>query len=102
MTEDLQSLLTQLESTGTHFCGWPAVQDQESCHAAGLLMQRAALAISQLLEPPVKEKKPNALKGRKIAPKYRSGDNVWTGRGIKPNWVKAAIAAGVDIETFRI
>jgi DNA-binding protein H-NS len=120
MTDDLQSLLTQLESTGTHFCGWPAVQDQESCHAAGLLMQRAALAISQLqdelqqrpakkrkpvkvkLEKVPKERKPSPLIGTKVPVKYRAGVATWTGRGKKPKWVVDALAGGYSLESFRV
>jgi DNA-binding protein H-NS len=120
MTDDLQSLLTQLESTGTHFCGWPAVQDQESCHAAGLLMQRAALAISQLqdelnkrpakkvkpvkvkVEKLTKERKPSPLIGIKVPFKYRFGNDTWTGRGKQPKWIVNALAGGLSLESFRI
>ncbi len=42
--------------------------------------------------------------GRKVAPKYRNpatGDT-WSGRGLQPNWLKAAIASGKKIEDFSI
>ncbi len=98
MTDDIQSLLTQLESVGTHFCGWPAVQDEQSCHAAGLLMQRAALAISELSEP----KKRKSLAGIKLPVKYARGNDMWTGRGRKPLWVKALEASGESLEAYRV
>ena len=40
----------------------------------------------------------------KVAPKYRNkttGDT-WTGRGLQPNWLKAALAGGAKIEDFAI
>jgi DNA-binding protein H-NS len=45
------------------------------------------------------------LKGKKIAPKYRNPDNkteTWTGRGMKPKWLSAAIKAGKKIDAFAI
>ncbi len=41
---------------------------------------------------------------RKVAAKYRNpatGD-AWSGRGLKPNWLKAAIADGRKLEDFAV
>ncbi|MES3014315.1 MAG: H-NS histone family protein [Pseudomonadota bacterium] len=46
--------------------------------------------------------KASSSAGRKVAPKYRdaaTGDT-WSGRGLQPNWLKAALAAGRKIEEF--
>lgn len=45
-----------------------------------------------------------SVKTVKGEPKYRGPNNeLWTGgRGIKPAWVKEALAGGKDIEQFRI
>lgn len=41
--------------------------------------------------------------GRKVAPKYRDEQgNTWTGRGLKPRWLTAAIANGKKPEDFAI
>ena len=40
----------------------------------------------------------------KVAPKYRNpatGDT-WSGRGLKPNWLRAALASGRALEDFAI
>lgn len=45
-----------------------------------------------------------ASSGRKVAPKYRNpatGDT-WSGRGLQPNWLKAALASGKKIEDFAL
>ena len=43
------------------------------------------------------------LKGKKVAPKYRSPDGeTWAGRGATPRWLKAAIKEGKKLEQFLI
>ncbi len=40
-----------------------------------------------------------------VADKYRdpeNPENTWTGRGIKPRWLQAKLAAGASIESFLI
>lgn len=49
-----------------------------------------------------KSKGPTA--GRKVAAKYRNaatGDS-WSGRGLQPNWLKAALASGRKLEDFAV
>ena len=42
--------------------------------------------------------------GGKVAAKYRDPDSgrEWTGRGLKPNWLKAALAEGKSLADFMI
>ena len=42
--------------------------------------------------------------GAKVAAKYRdaSTGNTWSGRGLRPNWLKAALAAGKKLEDFAV
>jgi len=43
------------------------------------------------------------LRGRKVAPKYRSPQGeTWAGRGATPRWLKAAIKSGKKAENFLI
>ena len=45
-----------------------------------------------------------AGKGAKVAAKYRNtatGDT-WSGRGLQPKWLKAALAAGRKVEDFAV
>jgi DNA-binding protein H-NS len=38
-----------------------------------------------------------------VAAKYRDGQgNQWTGRGLKPRWLTAALAAGMTLEDFAV
>jgi len=48
--------------------------------------------------------KAGATRGAKVAAKYRNqatGES-WSGRGLQPNWLKAALAAGRKIEEFAV
>ena len=49
---------------------------------------------------PAKSAKPT----RKVAAKYRdaASGNSWSGRGLQPNWLKAALAAGRKLEDFAV
>jgi DNA-binding protein H-NS len=45
----------------------------------------------------------SALRGRKVAPKYRSpSGDTWAGRGAKPRWLVAAIKEGKKLDEFLI
>lgn len=48
--------------------------------------------------------KPSATAGKKVPPKYRDADtgNTWSGRGLQPNWLKAALASGRKLEDFSV
>ena len=49
-----------------------------------------------------KGKHPHA--GKPVAPKYRDAvtGSTWSGRGLQPKWVQAAVAAGKTLEDFKI
>lgn len=58
-------------------------------------------AVSQNEPKPRRASK--VVKGSKIAPKYRDASgNTWTGRGLKPRWLAAALQAGRKLEDFAI
>lgn len=49
--------------------------------------------------------KRSALRGKKVKPKYRNPANrseTWTGRGLKPRWMVAAMKGGKKLEDFAI
>jgi len=47
---------------------------------------------------------PRASGGKKVAAKYRNSatGETWSGRGLKPNWLKAAMASGRTINDFAV
>src|SRR5262245_31950853 len=50
-------------------------------------------------------RRPHALRGRKIPPKYRNPKNrseTWAGRGMMPLWMRALVKQGHKPEEFSI
>lgn len=45
-----------------------------------------------------------ASAGRKVAPKYRNAatGESWSGRGLQPKWLKAALASGSQLSDFAV
>ncbi|WP_295643058.1 H-NS histone family protein [uncultured Methylibium sp.] len=53
---------------------------------------------------PGTKKSKGTTAGRKVAAKYRNaatGDS-WSGRGLQPNWLKAALASGRKLDDFAV
>ena len=48
--------------------------------------------------------KASSATGVKVAPKFRdkASGQTWSGRGLQPNWLKAALAAGASLDDFRV
>ncbi len=43
------------------------------------------------------------IQQKKIPIKYQdNAGNTWTGRGLQPGWLKAAIAAGASLDSFKV
>ena len=70
------------------------------------LMQENGLTLSDLgAGSGGKTRAGSAVKSpaKKVAVKYRDGGgNSWSGRGLQPRWLKAALGAGKKIEDFAV
>jgi DNA-binding protein H-NS len=76
------------------------------------LMAEYGLSVADVQQPqPARKGKKTAVRSgakpagkSKVAPKFRDAatGNTWSGRGLQPNWLKAALAAGRSIEEFRL
>jgi DNA-binding protein H-NS len=66
------------------------------------LMAEYGLSVSDLSAKP--GPKTGGTTGRKVAAKYRNRatGETWSGRGLQPKWLKAALAAGRKIEEFTV
>ena len=68
------------------------------------LMEGAGLTAADLEAAPKKPSAKKSASGTKVAAKYRdqaTGES-WSGRGLKPKWLQAAIDAGRKIEEFAV
>lgn len=52
----------------------------------------------------VRKSTSSSAKGSTVAIKYRNNEtgDTWTGRGLQPKWVQAAVAAGKKLEDFAV
>lgn len=60
------------------------------------------ISLEELIAEPTK---PNKKAVKKAEVKYRNPENheqSWTGRGLKPKWLVAAIEAGATLESFAV
>ena len=87
----------QIESLG---------REQRSAAIAEIkaLMAEHGLTVADLSGKAAASGKKAAAKGSKVAAKYRDPDSgaTWSGRGLQPNWLKAAIEGGRKIEEFSV
>jgi DNA-binding protein H-NS len=76
---------------------------QEAIGKVKALMGEYGLSLSDL-SGKTSGPKASTGKGGKVAPKYRntSTGETWTGRGLQPKWLKAALASGKKITDFAI
>lgn len=67
------------------------------------LMEENGLSIADLGSMARTGEKGTAKIPKKVAAKYRDGaGNTWSGRGLQPKWLKAAIAGGKKTDDFAI
>lgn len=88
------------------------LQDARRAERAGVIAQVKSLMAEHGLtladlgsgKASASGKAPSASAGRKVAPKYRNTatGETWTGRGLQPKWVQAAVASGKKLEDFAI
>ena len=83
-----------------------ATRRQERAEAVAkvkALMSEHGLSLSDLSAKTLAPK-PSTTSGSKVAAKYRNAatGEAWSGRGLQPKWLKAALAAGRKIEEFSV
>jgi DNA-binding protein H-NS len=67
------------------------------------LMEENGLTVGDLSSPVRAGAKPGAKKGGTVAAKYKDGNgNSWSGRGLQPKWLKAAVASGKSLADFAV
>lgn len=101
LEEQQAALLKQLEEAG-------AAEKAVAVEKVKAIMTEFGLTIGDLQETASKRgRKPGAKSttaGSKVAAKYKDPvtGNSWTGRGLQPRWLKAALAEGKKIEDFAV
>lgn len=98
----LQELLAQKEALDREIEQTKKQERAEAVKKVQTLMSEYGLSASDIA---VKNSpKPKGASGKKVAPKYRNASTgeTWSGRGLQPKWLKAALAAGRKLNDFAV
>jgi DNA-binding protein H-NS len=98
----LQELLARKEALEREIEQTKKQERAEAIAKVRSLMSEYGLSLADLSAKAAA--KAPAKSGAKVAPKYRdkATGQTWSGRGLQPNWLKAALAAGRKIDDFRL
>ena len=99
----LQELLAQKEALERQIEQTKREERADAIAKVRALMSEYGLTLADLSGKPAPTKA-GPKPGGKVAPKYRdaSTGQTWSGRGLQPNWLKAALAAGRKLEDFAV
>jgi DNA-binding protein H-NS len=92
-----EALEHQIEQTRKHERG-------EAIEKVKALMAQYGLSVADLGGRPPSSKPQKGRSGGKVAAKYRntSTGETWSGRGLQPRWLKAALASGRKLADFAL
>jgi DNA-binding protein H-NS len=98
----LQDLLSQKQALERQIEQTQRAERANAIAKVRALMAEYGLSIADLGAKPASRR--GASKGSKVAAKYRdkaTGDS-WSGRGLQPKWLKAALASGRKLSEFAV
>lgn len=96
----VQELLAQKAAIEQQIAEAQRSERAEAVAKVRALMAEHGLSLADLSSKSASPKR----SGAKVAPKYRDAatGNTWSGRGLQPKWLKAALASGKKIGDFTI
>jgi DNA-binding protein H-NS len=104
-TASLSDLLAQKAALEKQIAEFQKAQRGEAVAKVRALMAEYGLTLADIGSKPAPVAAPAAPKvSAKVAPKYRNpatGDT-WSGRGLKPKWLSAALADGKTLADFAL
>jgi DNA-binding protein H-NS len=101
----LQDLLAKRAALEQEIEATQKRERQDAIAKVKALMSEYGLTVADLSGgKPAGGAKAGVTKGTKVAPKFRNAatGETWSGRGLQPNWLKAAIASGKKLSDFAI
>lgn len=100
MEPSLSELLAQQAALNRAIEQARAVDKAQAVARVRQLMSEHGLTAADLAAPKAR----GAVAGKKVEPKYRdpASGATWTGRGLKPKWLQAALHSGKALADFAI
>jgi DNA-binding protein H-NS len=101
MQPPLSELLAQQSALDRAIREARTADKAEAVARVRLLMAEHGLTVADLVAKPSAK---TGVTGKKVAPKYRDpvSGATWTGRGLKPKWLRAALDVGKSVADFAI
>jgi DNA-binding protein H-NS len=99
----LQDLLAKRAALEQEIEATQKREKQDAIAKVKTLMAEYGLTVADLGNKPAGAKA-GTPKGTKVAPKYRNNatGETWSGRGLQPKWLKAAMASGKKLSDFAL
>jgi DNA-binding protein H-NS len=105
----LKDLISQREALDREIENTKKQARSEAIAQIRTLMSEYGLTVADLgskgaAKGAAKAGKAGSRSGAKVAVKYRNAatGDTWSGRGLRPNWLKAALASGKRIDEFAV
>ena len=100
----LQELMAQREALERQIEQTKKQERGEAIERVKALMAEYGLTVSDLGSRPASGKTKKGKSGGKVAAKYRNSSTgeTWSGRGLQPRWLKAALASGRKLADFAV
>lgn len=108
LSKQKEELARQLAALEAQLAEAHSAEKSGAVEKVKAIMAEYGLTIADLQETASKRgRKPGAKSttaGSKVAAKYKdpASGNTWSGRGLKPKWLTAALAEGKKIEDFAV
>ena len=100
----LQELLARRESLEREIEETKNRERADAIAKVRSLMSQYGLTVADLSAKGTKAAAKPGKTGNKVAPKYRNAEtgDTWSGRGLQPKWLKAALASGRKLSDFAL
>ena len=101
----LQELMAQREALERQIDQTKKQEHGEAIEKVRALMAEYGLTVADLgSRAPAAKTKKSKSSGNKVAAKYRNASTgeSWSGRGLQPRWLKAALASGRKLSDFAV
>ena len=101
----LQELMAQREALERQIDQTKKQERGEAIEKVRALMAEYGLTVADLgSRAPAAKTKKSRSSGNKVAAKYRNASTgeSWSGRGLQPRWLKAALASGRKLSDFAV
>jgi DNA-binding protein H-NS len=104
MAPTLKDLLAQKAELERQIAQTQRAERDEAIARVKALMAEHGLSLADLGVKAASPARGGAGAGTKVPPKYRdpATGNTWSGRGLKPTWLAAALAAGKSLDDFAL